>query len=230
MTNPIKERVKLTISEVSLEEHFGDSGKKVQFKAKQRDKIEELQYVTYRWNLFEYLVKGKEIDVDLETVTRVAGDNTYTDRKVMVLYENGQPVGQQQKKAWSGGGSRTSDASIEGQVAAKCITELLAHDKEVPAVALSGFWKWIEQRFSPPVTASVEPSKSITDEQKKRIAQLASEKEYTKEHLLRLVKSFSKAEKSSDLTELESQTLISMLEGGATVEEADAFEVDDIPF
>lgn len=119
--------VKLTIIKVEDKVTFnGTDGKpieKLPFTAKAPDGHEYF-YVTFKHQLFEHITEGAVIEADVE----INYNNSFTNRKVTQIYENGQPIGG--KKPFGGGGYRGSTPedrmSIEKQVAAKIGAELMA--------------------------------------------------------------------------------------------------------
>jgi len=63
---------------------------KLSFKAKDGDK--ELSYFTFRQSLFDMVKPGQTISADVDTKTREYEGNTYTDRAVVQIYRDGQPI------------------------------------------------------------------------------------------------------------------------------------------
>jgi len=82
------ERKTLTITEVKEIVRFGadNQGQKLPFRAKDGDT--ELDYFTFKRNLFDKIKQGETITADIETEQR----GEYTNRKITQLYQDGQPV------------------------------------------------------------------------------------------------------------------------------------------
>lgn len=141
-----KERIKLTVKETSEPREVGSKGaKKLQFKASGPDG-KELTYFTFSTRLFEYIRNGETIDCDIDTTTRDHEGNTYTDRKLVQIYENGQPVMVQQQGGW---GKPDNTASIESQTAAKIAGELLVANVITKESSLgSKLIAWCEERLA----------------------------------------------------------------------------------
>ena len=119
------ERKTLKILEAKPVEKVGrNQTPKLSFKASDGEK--ELWYFSFRNSLFDAIKQGETIDADVETSTREWDGQEYTDRKVVQVYVNGQPLGGQ--KAYRGK-SPEEIQSIKAQVAAKAITEMFVADK-----------------------------------------------------------------------------------------------------
>jgi hypothetical protein len=88
----IMERKNLTITQVEEVKKVGNKQiPKLSFKAK--DGESELSYFTFRNSLFEAIKVGQSINADVETSTREWEGQTYTDRRVVQIYVDGQPIG-----------------------------------------------------------------------------------------------------------------------------------------
>jgi len=121
----MSERKTLKILEAKPVEKVGrNQTPKLSFKASDGEK--ELWYFSFRNSLFDAIKQGETIDADVETSTREWDGQEYTDRKVVQVYVNGQPLGGQ--KAYRGK-SPEEIQSIKAQVAAKAITEMFVADK-----------------------------------------------------------------------------------------------------
>jgi len=86
------ERKNLTVTEVKEIQRFGadNQGQKLSFKA--RDGDTELLYITYKRSFFDKIKQGETISADVEVSTREWEGQTYTDRKIVQIYVDGQPV------------------------------------------------------------------------------------------------------------------------------------------
>jgi len=85
------ERKSLTITQVEEIKKVGDKQiPKLSFKAKDGDG--EYSYFTFKSSLFEQIKAGQTINADVETSTREYDGNTYTDRRVVQIYLDGQPI------------------------------------------------------------------------------------------------------------------------------------------
>ncbi len=77
--------------------------------------------------LYEYIQKDAVIDVEVEVKVSDrtnGGGEHYVNRKILQLYQNGQPVIKKQSGGRSYGKSPEEIKSIEAQVAVKAITEM----------------------------------------------------------------------------------------------------------
>lgn len=98
------------------------------------------QYQSFRKSIFEFIKTGAVIDVDVEIGERDYGGQHYTDRKVVQLYQNGQPVGGQKQGFGGGYHSKTPEEiafkrkSIEEQTAFKGGVELIISGNATPEV------------------------------------------------------------------------------------------------
>ena len=150
-------KIKLQIKEVAEPKAVGTKGaQKLTFKATAPDG-KDYSYQTFTTKLFEYIKTGAAIEADVDTSSHEYDGNTYTDRKVMQIYVNGQPVAE----ARQGGGKsynkssltpeqwaekdRIERASIEAQVAFKGIVELI---KEGNAWKVAGFEDLVHKAFT----------------------------------------------------------------------------------
>jgi len=87
----MSERKTLTITQVEEIKKVGDKQiPKLSFRAKDGDK--ELTYFTFKTSLFDLISEGQTINADVETSTREWEDQTYTDRRIVQIYVDGQPV------------------------------------------------------------------------------------------------------------------------------------------
>jgi hypothetical protein len=85
------ERKSLTITQVKEIQKVGNRQiPKLSFTAKDGDK--ELSYFTFKTSLFDSIKEGQIINADVETSTREYDGNTYTDRRIVQIYVDGQPV------------------------------------------------------------------------------------------------------------------------------------------
>ena len=87
----MSERKTLSITQVEEIKKVGDKQiPKLSFRAKDGDK--ELTYFTFKSSLFDLIKEGQTINADVETSTREWEDQTYTDRRIVQIYVDGQPV------------------------------------------------------------------------------------------------------------------------------------------
>jgi len=95
------ERKNLTITHVEEIKKVGEKQiPKLPFKAKDGDT--ELVYFTFRSSLFDAIKVGQTINADVETSTRVWDGQTYTDRRVVQVYIDGQPIGGKGQQGYRG--------------------------------------------------------------------------------------------------------------------------------
>jgi len=87
----MSERKTLSITQVNEIQKVGDKQiPKLSFKANDGDK--ELTYFTFKSSLFEFIKEGQEINADVETSSREWDGQTYTDRRIVQVYVDGQPI------------------------------------------------------------------------------------------------------------------------------------------
>jgi len=87
------ERKTLTITQVEEVKKVGDKQiPKLTFRAK--DGENELTYFTFKSSLFDFIKTGNTISADIDVATRDYQGNTYTDRRVVQVYQDGQPISQ----------------------------------------------------------------------------------------------------------------------------------------
>jgi hypothetical protein len=115
------DRIKLIVTSVDEPKKINEQGlQKLSFKATLSGGP-ELSYFTFSPKFFP-LIKSGPLDCDV--TTEVKGE--YTNRKVTMVYEGGQPVGGQQRQGGGNWQARPDNsASIEMQTAAKIGGELL---------------------------------------------------------------------------------------------------------
>jgi hypothetical protein len=88
----LESKVKLNIVAVSEPKEVGTKGaKKLTFKGIAPDGKEYL-YQTFSTRLFDHIKPTAVIEADVDISTHEYDGNTYTDRKVVQIYLNGQPV------------------------------------------------------------------------------------------------------------------------------------------
>ena len=145
------DRIKLTVTSVEEPKAVGDKGaKKLQFKAKNPEG-KELSYFTFSNRFFPSILKDAVIDADVETTTRETETATYTDRKVIQIYQDGQPVGGQ-KQGW-----RNYDDSPEKRRSIERQTSLqIAAQMSEPTDSLDGLlgkaqqiYEWLSEGKKP---------------------------------------------------------------------------------
>ena len=124
------EKMELTVVSVSERKSVGEKGAvKLDFKAKVKDKEgkeKELPFFTFSKRLFETVegAVGKTLSCDVDISTREYGGNQYTDRKVVQVYIDGQPVSI--KQGWGHQeDSPEKILSIEAQTAYNGAIELM---------------------------------------------------------------------------------------------------------
>ena len=152
-----KERRKLKIIWVLPEpEKFGDTGLKLKFNTE-----DNLQFETFSKTLFPLIVVGAELDCDTELQISTGRDGReYSHWIVTQIYKDGEPV--VQKKAYSGTFKKTSDESIERQVAVKEIGLDLRSGIDVPQDLIDLRQTWLRGTFvAKPSTPSKPTSEPI---------------------------------------------------------------------
>ena len=146
------ERKNLTITQVKEIQKVGDKQiPKLSFMAKDGDK--ELSYFTFKTSFFELIKEGQTINADVETSTREYDGNTYTDRRIVQIYVDGQPV------IGKGGGLYRGKSPEELELSAKSYALSYAKDLAVAQVIpldkitdqADTFYKWLKGNGNKPV-------------------------------------------------------------------------------
>jgi len=133
------ERKTLTITSVEGIKKVGDRQvPKLSFKAKDGDK--ELSFFTFRQSLFDAIKSGETIIADVDIRAREYNGNTYTDRAVVQIYKDGQPVA---IKA----GFRSSKSPEELDQSAKTMCLAYAKDLAVANLVSLGEILTVAQQF-----------------------------------------------------------------------------------
>jgi len=89
----MSERRNLTITQVEEIKKVGDKQiPKLSFRAREGDNELAAIYFTFKSSLFELIKEGQTISADVEISTRKWEDQTYTDRRIVQIYLDGQPV------------------------------------------------------------------------------------------------------------------------------------------
>lgn len=140
------ERRNLTITHVEEVKKVGDRQiPKLPFKAKDGDT--ELAYFTFRSSLFEAIKVGQTINADVETSSRVYDGNTYTDRRVVQVYIDGQPIGGKGQQGYRGKSPEELEQSARSQVLSYA-KDLAVADK-IPVGEITKqadiFYAWVKQ-------------------------------------------------------------------------------------
>ena len=154
-------RYKLTVTTIDPQKPVGDKGAvKLPFKAKDQDG-KELAYFTFSKALFDFIKPEAVIDTDIEITTRETETATYTDRKLVQIYRDGQPVSQ--KKQWQGSGHNSPEQrkSIEGQVCLKELGEMIRWTQMVSPQRIELFWKIIELKLFDWTGIEIKPQPAV---------------------------------------------------------------------
>jgi len=140
------ERKNLTITQVEEVKKVGDKQiPKLSFKAKDGDK--ELTYFTFKSSLFDSIKQGQTISADVETSTRDWEGNEYTDRRVVQVYIDGQPI------ATKGGnfyrGKSPEELEQQARVMVLSYAKDLAVAEKIPVVQIINqadvFYAWVKR-------------------------------------------------------------------------------------
>ena len=146
------ERKNLTITQVKEIQKVGDKQiPKLSFTAKDGDK--ELSYFTFKTSFFELIKEGQTINADVETSTREYDGNTYTDRRIVQIYVDGQPI------SGKGGGLYRGKSPEELELSAKSYALSYAKDLAVAQVIpldkitdqADTFYKWLKGNGNKPI-------------------------------------------------------------------------------
>ena len=140
------ERKNLTITHVEEIKKVGDKQiPKLPFKAKDGDT--ELAYFTFRSSLFEAIKVGQTINVDVEISTRVWDGQTYTDRRVVQVYVDGQPIGGKGQQGYRG--KSPEELEQQARVMVLSYAKDLAVADKIPFTAITDqadiFYAWVKK-------------------------------------------------------------------------------------
>lgn len=168
--SPAKERLKLNIVKLYQVEKVGQKGiDKLAFTAYPdgSDPKNAVKYFTFHKSIFEFILEGAVIDVDIEVSQRQYQGDTYTDRKVVQLYQDGKEVVEARKPGpWKGGGGeyKKDTASIEGQTAAKILGEAWCAGKLAEnSIEVKELRQWCLSRLKAK-TAAEAPAEAVKEE------------------------------------------------------------------
>jgi hypothetical protein len=145
------ERKNLTITHVEEIKKVGDKQiPKLPFKAKDGDS--ELSYFTFRSSLFDAIKVGQTINVDVETSTRVWDGQTYTDRRVVQVYVDGQPIGGKGQQGYRGRSPEELEQTAR-TMSLSYAKDLAVADK-IPVAEITKqadvFYAWVKKTEKPP--------------------------------------------------------------------------------
>ncbi len=156
------ERKSLKITEIEqpvIKDRKDNKGKYQLLKFKAKDGDTEHSYTTIKAELFDLIKPDAILDCEVKTEVR----DEWTNRSVLQIYKDGQPVAGE-KKQWRGGGGDYSPeqrASIESQVAAKIVAELWiakAIDEVNPLVVTLKDWLFEKLGVKPIAPEKVAPA------------------------------------------------------------------------
>ncbi len=123
---------------------------------------DHVTYETWSKAIGEHIKVGATLDADVEFTLKESGDKQYPHNKIMELYVDGKAIGAQAKGGgnWNREKSPEERMSIENQVRAKLITELLIAGKlEVNDSLVTKLRHWLSQLGeSPPKPAQAQPA------------------------------------------------------------------------
>jgi len=158
------ERKNLTIAEVKSVEKVGkNQTPKLSFKARDGDK--EQWYFSFRTSLFEAIKEGQTINADVETSSREYNENTYTDRKVVQIYVDGQPLGGQKSQYR---GKSPEELELSAKSYALSYAKDLAVAQLIPLKDITKqadtFYQWLRGNGNKPAS-SVEKREATAEEQ-----------------------------------------------------------------
>lgn len=151
------ERKNLTITHVEEIKKVGDKQiPKLPFKAKDGDM--ELAYFTFRSSLFEAIKVGQTINADVETSSRVWDGQAYTDRKVVQIYVDGQPIGGKGQQGYRG--KSPEELEQQARLMILAYAKDLAVAKIIPLESIlpqaDMFFQWLKGA-APKVATRAEP-------------------------------------------------------------------------
>jgi len=138
----MSERKNLTIIQVKEIQKVGDKQlPKLSFTAKDGDK--ELSYFTFRPTLFDLIKEGQTISADVET--EVKGE--YTNRKVVQIYVDGQPVAVKRGEGYRGKSPEELEQSAKLMVLAYAKDLAVADKIKVVEIINQAdvFYNWVKK-------------------------------------------------------------------------------------
>ena len=155
------ERKNLTITHVEEIKKVGDKQiPKLPFKAKDGDT--ELVYFTFRSSLFEAIKVGQTINADVETSTRVWDGQTYTDRRVVQVYIDGQPIGGKGQQGYRG--KSPEELELSARAYALSYSKDLVVGEKLPIQEILGlaetFYIWLKAKAPEPKLETEKPAPS----------------------------------------------------------------------
>ena len=142
----IMTRQKLTVKEVLEPKPIGDKGAVLQeFIA-----TDGLKYGTFSKTLASHIKVGAELDVEVEESKRDYQGNTYIDRRIKDIFENGQSVkGQQKQWGYRGKSPDELDLSARSYALAYAKDEenagMIKHEDVLPTAEI--YYKWLIAGF-----------------------------------------------------------------------------------
>ena len=191
-------REQLKIIEVKDVKPVGSKGAELlAFKAQGKDG-KALWYRTFRRSLFDSIKVGATIEADVEVKTEEREGATYTNRQVSQVYIDGQPmaVKGQYQGFRANGRSPEEIASIESQVAAKIMSELVlggkvAIDSEDGKMLLA----WCRAKMALPAKGPTEPVKQVPSDNGSGGASQEQEVEIDMSHIANIGEFLTRAQK-----------------------------------
>jgi len=157
------ERKNLTITQVEEIKKVGKNQiPKLPFKAKEGDT--ELLYFTFKGNLFEFIKEGQIINADVETSNRDWEGTTYTDRRVVQIYIDGQPIAQKRGDFYRGKSPEELEQSA--RVMTLSYAKDLAVADKIPVVEIINqaevFYNWVKKNSkAPEIKPEVKPPTQV---------------------------------------------------------------------
>lgn len=94
---------------------------KLSFKAKESEDGKELTYFSFRSSLFEAIKPKAIIEADVEMSSHEYEGTEYIDRRVVQIYEDGQPLGGK-KQGYQGGYRGKSPEELEYSLRSQCLS------------------------------------------------------------------------------------------------------------
>jgi hypothetical protein len=162
----MSERKNLTITQVNEVQKVGDKQiPKLSFKAKDGDK--ELTFFTFKTSLFDLIKQGQAINADVETSSREWDGQTYTDRKVVQVYVDGQPVSGKPQQGYRGRSPEELDQTARTMSLSYAKDLAVAGKIEVWDIINQAelFYNWVKKTEVKP-TVRIEPKKEFPPESK----------------------------------------------------------------
>lgn len=157
------ERKKLAISQVKEIEKVGQRQiPKLKFRAADGEG-KESWYETFKSTLFDLIKPGQTIEADVDTSTHEYDGQQYTDRRVVQMYVNGQPVSGKMGSQGGYRGKSPEELELSARAYALAYAKDLAMSGMMPLSEITHkadeFYAWLKQALAKPAEIKPAPAK-----------------------------------------------------------------------